>query len=354
MIITRTPFRISFFGGGTDYPAWYREHGGGVLSTSIDKYCYISCRSWPPFFEHRYRICYSKIELANALNEIQHPSVRACLGFVQHDNGLEITYNADLPARAGLGSSSSFTVGLLNALYGLKGEVVSKQKLSEMAIHIEQDVIGESVGSQDQVATSHGGFNLISFGGENEYRLRKLHISEARRQELESHLLLFYSGISRYSAQIAAQKIANIPSNSVQLKQMGAFVSEAANILLSDADIIGFGKLLHENWILKKSLSPQVSNDVLNSIYEKALMAGATGGKVLGAGGGGFVLIFARPELHGRIIEALSGYLHVPFSFDHSGTQIIFSSLDDSYDFKKGAAHRNEYVRKQSLCGHPC
>ncbi len=306
------------------------------MSTSIDKYCYISCRSWPPFFEHRYRICYSKIELAHTANEVQHPSVRACLGVVAHDNGLEITYNADLPARTGLGSSSSFTVGLLNALYGLKGEAISKQKLSELAIHIEQNVIGESVGSQDQVAAAHGGFNIISFGGKNEYTISRVPIEDGRLRMLEDHLLLFYSGISRYSAQIEAEKIKNIQINKVQLKQMGEFVSEAANILLSNTDIIDFGKLLHENWKLKKSLSPMVSNDVLNGIYEKAIMAGATGGKVLGAGGGGFVLIFAAPEYHPGIRKALCDYLNVPFHFESGGSQAIFYSPNDSHNNGNG------------------
>lgn len=318
--------------GGTDYPAWYREHGGAVLATSIDKYCYLSCRKWPPFFDHNYRICYSRIELANHLDEIEHPSVRACLSQVDHDCGFEITHNADLPSRTGLGSSSSFTVGLLHALHGVSGKTVSKDSLAEQAIHIEQNVIGEHVGSQDQVSAAIGGFNLISFDARVDFSVQSMEVSEHRLQELQRHLLLFYSGISRFASEIAGQKIKNIPRNTSQLKQMAAFVPEASNILKSDRDIRDFGRLLHENWQLKKSLSKQVSNDKLDFIYERAMSSGAIGGKVLGAGGGGFVLVFADPEYHPAILDRLHDFLHVPFSFEESGTQTIFCSPNNSYN----------------------
>ena len=332
MIITRTPFRISFFGGGSDLPDWYRVNGGAVLSTTIDKYCYISCRNWPPFFQNKYRICYSKIELVNKISEIRHPSVRACLRYVHHDNGLEITHNADLPSRTGLGSSSTFTVGLLHALYGLGGQMASKRQLADIALHIEQEVIGENVGSQDQVAAAHGGLNLIMFGGPEHYSVRAVTIDKKRLRELQKHLLLFYSGISRFANEVEGRKIKNISKNGRQLTLMAEMVTEATNILLSNANIIEFGKLLHESWKLKRSLSSGVSNDELDKIYETAIRAGAVGGKLLGAGGGGFFLIFAPPERHPAIISALKNYLLVPFSFEHSGTQMIFYSPENSYD----------------------
>jgi D-glycero-alpha-D-manno-heptose-7-phosphate kinase len=332
MIITRTPFRISFFGGGTDFPAWYEENGGAVLSTTINKYCYISCRNWPPFFEASYRICYSQIELVNAIDEIQHPSVQACLNFVKHDSGLEITHNADLPSRTGLGSSSTFTVGLLHALYGLRGQMVSKRQLADLALHIEQNVIGENVGSQDQVAVAHGGFNLITFGGPEHYNVQAVPLDKKRLREMQSHLLLFYSGISRFASEVEGEKIRNLSRNKRQLMQMTEMVVEATDILLSKSNILEFGKLLHESWMLKRSLSASVSNDRLDGIYEAAIRAGAVGGKLLGAGGGGFFLIFAPPRTHASIIKALDRYLLVPFSFERSGTQMIFYSPEDSYD----------------------
>ena len=331
MIITRTPFRISFFGGGTDYPAWYRDNGGAVLSTSIDKYCYIGCRSWPPFFEHKYRVVYSRIELTNDAARIVHPSVRACIDYLDIQGGLEVTHNADLPARTGLGSSSSFTVGLLHALYGLNRECVSQHELASQAIHVEQNIIGENVGSQDQVAAAHGGLNLITFGNGDEYTVRELILKEKRQKELQDHLLLFYSGISRFSSEIAGSKIKNIPKNSSQLALMGEYVTEAIKIITSNRDLADFGHLLHDNWLLKKSLSAKVSNQEIDNMYTLARGAGAIGGKVLGAGGGGFVLFFAKPEHHANIINALSGYLHVPFSMERRGTQIIFFSPQDSY-----------------------
>ena len=348
MIITRTPFRISFFGGGTDYPAWYREHGGCVLSSTIDKYCYISCRNWPPFFEHRYRVGYSRIELAHNADEIQHPSVRACLGSIPHDGGLEIMHNADLPSRTGLGSSSTFTVGLLNALHGLLGRPLSKRQLADQALHIEQDVIGEHVGSQDQVAAAFGGFNHITFGGGSDYAVRPVHLGRERLLELQDHLLLYYSGISRYATAVAEQKIRNIPQNTATLERMAAFVPEALAILLSGTDINDFGRLLHENWRLKRSLASCVSNVRLDGMYEAAMQAGATGGKVLGAGGGGFFLIFARPQHHDAIERALGAYLRVPFAFETHGSQCIFSSPEDSYDTTPSSTR--EHVPDEPAC----
>jgi D-glycero-alpha-D-manno-heptose-7-phosphate kinase len=336
MIITRTPFRISFFGGGTDYPDWYRENGGAVLSTSIDKYCYINARFWPPFFGKKYRVSYSRIELTDSISELQHPSVRACLSYLGFEDGLEITHNADLPSRSGLGSSSSFTVGLLNSLYGLRGKLISKFRLAEMAIHVEQNVIMEKVGTQDQVAAAHGGFNLITFGGNQEFSLQPVVVPRRRLAELNSHLMLFFSGISRYSTDIACENIKNIANRRSELTTMYQYVYEAAGILTSQQDIKDFGRLLHENWKLKRTLASCVSNGEIDAIYRTAMDNGAIGGKVLGAGGGGFVLIFADPENQLRIRKALGRYLHVPFKFEFGGSQTIFFSPNDSHNNGNG------------------
>jgi D-glycero-alpha-D-manno-heptose-7-phosphate kinase len=324
MIITRTPFRISFFGGGTDFPAWYGQNGGSVLSTTIDKYCYINCRYLPPFFSYKHRIVYSKYEHVNDINEIIHPAVRETFRFMNVSRGLELHHDGDLPARAGLGSSSAFTVGLLHALYGLNGKIISKKRLALEAIHIEQKMIKEYVGSQDQVATAFGGLNKISFHGEHNIEVTPITISKERIDLLQDHLILFFTGMTRYATTIEQGKINNIDLKEKTYKRLLELPDEAITILDSNNDLIAFGRLLHEGWELKKNLSEQVSNGLIDDIYKTAINNGATGGKMLGAGGGGFVLFFVEPDKRKHLIDSLGHLLYVPFRFEFLGSQIIY------------------------------
>jgi len=331
MIISRTPFRISFFGGGTDYPVWYRENCGAVLGTTIDKYCYISCRYLPPFFEHQHRIVYSQVELVQDIDEIRHPAVREILRFMGITEGMEIHHDGDLPARTGLGSSSSFTVCLLHALYALKGITPSKMQLARDAIHIEQDIIKENVGSQDQMLAAFGGLNRIDFGGEHNIEIKSITIEPERLDSLQNHLMLFFTGFSRTASEIAGEQIKQTPSKKRELTEMHRMVDEAINILNGNNDLVEFGKLLHESWQLKRSLTDKISTPYTDFLYQTATHAGATGGKLLGAGGGGFILFFVKPELQPKVREALSGVLCVPFRFESSGSQIIFCEPDLFY-----------------------
>lgn len=324
MIITRTPFRISFFGGGTDYPDWFREHGGAVLATSIDKYCYITCRRLPPFFEYKHRIVYSQIENVQQNDEIQHPAVRAVLNWMQAEKGLEIHHDGDLPARSGLGSSSSFTVGLLHALQGLNGKMVNKDSLARDAIHVEQNIIGENVGSQDQISAAIGGFNRIEFHRNGSFDVSPVILPGERRKELRDHLMLCFTGFSRIASDIAKSKIDNLMKREGELKRMRVMVDEAIAILQDTSEPMdSFGKLLNDSWQYKRTLSDRVSTPEIDSIYEVAMDAGATGGKVLGAGGGGFFLIFAKPERQAAIRVRLNKLVHVPFDFDDSGSRVV-------------------------------
>ncbi|MBF0186794.1 MAG: kinase [Magnetococcales bacterium] len=331
MIICRTPFRISFFGGGTDYPVWYRKHGGSVLSTSIDKYCFITCRRMPPFFDYRYRIRYFRDERVSRIDEIQHASVRECCRYLDVDEGIEIVHNADLPARSGLGSSSTFTVGLLHALHTLKQAIPTKRQLALQAIHVEQEMIGENVGSQDQTAAAFGGFNRIDFsGGKQPIVVSPIVMSSKRFEELQRHMMLFFTGFSRNASDIAGEQIKNTRQNKIDLTTMHTLVDEALKILLdSGTDLMEFGRLLHEQWRIKRTISTLITNSEIDAIYERGRQAGGIGGKLLGAGGGGFMLFFAKPEDHQRIKEAMSGLLHVPFKFEDLGSQIIYYSRHD-------------------------
>ena len=324
MIITRTPFRISFFGGGTDYPGWFRENGGSVLATTIDKYCYISCRQLPPFFEHKHRIVYSLIENVRNVDEIQHPAVRAILRWSGCEKGLEIHHDGDLPARSGLGSSSSFTVGLVHALAALDGRYVTKDSLAKNAIDIEQNVIQENVGSQDQISAAFGGFNHIEFRNDDTFLVSPIILVKERRRELLSHLMLCFTGFSRIASVVAKSKIENFKNRNTELKRMGAMVNEAIQILQNEkTPIEEFGKLLHESWLYKRNLSSMVSTPAIDAMYEQAISAGATGGKILGAGGGGFLLLFVKPELQSKVRERLNGLIHVPFEFEDSGSRVV-------------------------------
>ena len=329
MIISRTPFRISFFGGGTDIPAWYGENSGAVLSTTIDKYCYISCRKLPPFFKYKHRIVYSKQEIVDEIDDIIHPAVRETFRFMNIKTGLEIHHDGDLPARSGLGSSSSFTVGLLHALYALKGEMVTKKRLALESIHIEQEMINEHVGSQDQVATAFGGFNKITFNGNHNIDVVPITVSDKKLQNFQSHLMLFFTGFQRNASEIEEEKIKQIKKKKTSLGLMHNMVDEAIKILSEGDDISDFGKMLHENWELKKSLSGNVSTDIIDDIYDTAINNGAIGGKILGAGRGGFIMFFVKPEDQERLKIALSSLLYVPFRFDTTGSQIIFYSRSE-------------------------
>lgn len=336
MILCRTPFRISFFGGGTDYPSWYFKNGGSVLSTSINKYCYISLRYLPPFFEHRIRLVYSKIELCQKFTEIQHPAVRETLRFMEINNGLEIHHDGDLPARSGMGSSSSFIVGLLNALYALKGKRVTKKRLALESIEIEQNLIKETVGSQDQVAAAFGGLNHIIFKENGEIDVNPITVSVRRSDELNSNLMLFYTGIIRTASDIAQSYVPDILRKEKLLYKMHDMVDDSITILHGKNSIEDFGILLNETWQAKRQLSGKVTNPIVDDFYERALKKGALGGKITGAGGGGFLLLFVPPNAQIQVRKELSELLHVPFRFDFTGSKIIayephldeFSNID--------------------------
>jgi len=323
MIISRTPFRVSFFGGGTDYPQWFKEHKGAVLATTIDKYCYITCRYLPPFFDHKSRIIYSKMEHVKTTDEIDHPAVREVLKFLKIKEGVEIHHDGDLPARTGLGSSSAFTVGLLNALYALKGIMTTKERLAQEAIFVEQEKCKENVGCQDQTLAAFGGLNYIEFGGSRHLCVTKVTISPETFKSLEDHLMMFFTGFSRKASDIAFHQIQNIPQKKQELNEMYKMTMEAVEIL-NGKKILNFGKLLHESWKLKRGLSDKITNPHIDELYQTARGAGAVGGKLLGAGGGGFVLLFAHPERQTKIRQALKNALEIPFKLESLGTQIIF------------------------------
>lgn len=332
MIICRTPYRISFFGGGTDYPAWYRQHGGAVLAAGIDKYCYLTCRYLPPFFEHRIRVVYRQIETCSTVDEIDHPVVREALKFLNIDRGVEIHHDGDLPARSGMGSSSAFTVGLLHALHALRGEMPTKHQLANEAIHLEQSVLNETVGSQDQTIAAHGGLRHVRFQTDGNIEVSPLVIPAARIAELKSNLMLVYTGIVRTAADVAQSYVPGIESRRRQLRIMNQMVDEAIHILTGGVNLLAFGELLHEAWLAKRSLSAMVSNPEVDALYTAALDAGAIGGKLTGAGGGGFLLLFVPPDRRADVLEALGGCIHVPFEFESGGSQIIFYEPGTDYE----------------------
>ena len=337
MIISRTPFRISFLGGGTDYPAWYLKHGGEVLSTTIDKYCYLTCRYLPPFFEHKFRVVYSAIESCATINDIKHPSVRACLKFLDINRGVEIHHDGDLPARSGMGSSSSFTVGLLHALYALQGRMPSKNDLALQAIHVEQEILKECVGSQDQVGAAYGGLNHVTFDTSGSINCRSVIASPARINELNDHLMLFYTNIKRTAANVAKSYTEDMEAKRRQLRIMKDLVREGLSILVGNGEICHFGELLHEGWKAKRSLSDKVSNEQVDQVYERARKAGAVGGKITGAGGGGFLMLFVPPDRQKMVRAALGNLIHVPFRFDRNGSQIIFYDMEQDYSMAEKA-----------------
>ena len=329
MIISRTPHRISFFGGGTDYPEYYLRHGGKVLGISVDKYCYLSIRRLPSFFDHKYRIVYSKIENVFNVGEIIHPSVRETLRYLGVDYGVSIHYDGDIPARSGMGSSSAFTVGLLHGMYALEGKMVTKHRLAKETIHIEQNLIKECVGSQDQVFAAYGGLNLINFLTNGEIVIEPIIMKPEKLNNFEKKFMLFFTGISRIASEVACDKIKNLTKNENNLLQMKSIVEESYEILVSpDRNLNEFGELMNETWKLKKTLSDKVTNSEIDELYEIALKNGAVGGKLLGAGGGGFIVFYVETENQPKVRQALNNYLHVPFKFDFDGSKIIVYQPD--------------------------
>lgn len=347
MIITRTPMRMSFFGGGTDYPVWFREHGGAVLSTTIDKSCYITTRRLPPFFEYHSRISYSKVENVVANNGIEHPSVRGCLQYLGIDEGVEIHHVADLPARTGLGTSSAFTVGLLLGLYALNGRMRDKHSLASDAIYVEQEVLGEAVGAQDQVSAAYGGFNRINFLTDGSFDVRPVRASRSRLGELEQHLALYFTGFSRIASEIAQEQLRVTPQKRQELEAMHQLVGEAEGIVGNESRPLDeFGRLLHESWKIKRGLTGKITNPAIDEIYEAGLGAGALGGKLLGAGGGGFMLFFVPPDRRAALRSRLEKLLCVPFKFSTHGSDVVVYEPEDVYDSSLAAERRLVYATK--------
>lgn len=321
MIITQTPFRMSFFGGGTDFPGFYREHGGAVLSTTFDKYCYVNVRHLPRFFDYTTELSYAKTERVTDVESIEHPAIREAMKMLDMHE-IRLTYEADLPARSGLGTSSSFAVGMLNAFYALKGKYADKRKLADDAIYLERVLCKESGGIQDQIAASFGGFNKISFNADG-YTVSPVIISPERKLRLNDNLMLFFTGFSRFSSDIQVEAEKSLKSKEAQLLEMLQLVDEAEQVLTSKTDLTEFGKLLDYTWKLKRGITSKVSTDSIDAIYNKAIKAGATGGKLLGAGGGGFLLFYVETEKQKNVLEALNNLLYVPFEFETAGTQVI-------------------------------
>lgn len=330
MIITRTPFRMSFFGGGTDFSGFYDEHGGAVLSTTFDKYCYVTVRHLPRFFEYKNHFTYSKEEKVNSLEEIQHPAIRNAMKFLGMEE-IRLTYESDLPARSGLGTSSSFAVGMLEAFYALKGKYADKRKLADDAIYLERVLCAEAGGIQDQIAASFGGFNRINFSREG-YSVNPVIISPERKSALNERLMLFFTGFSRFSSDIQKTTEKSMKDKTAQLLEMLRLVDDAEKILTDEnASLDEFGKLLDYTWRLKRGISGGISTDSIDAQYDVAMNAGALGGKLLGAGGGGFLLFYVPPENQAAVRAALSGQLYVPFKFENEGTKVIFYQAEE-YD----------------------
>ena len=327
MIISRTPFRISFFGGGTDYPEYFTKHGGAVLGTAIDKCTYLAAtRFYSGLFDYSIRLAYREVECVARLSDVQHAPLRECLRWTGITKDVEVDCMAELPSSVGLGTSSSFVVGVLNALYALQGRVVHPLDLAYQAIEIERDVLGEAVGCQDQTFAAMGGFNLIEFRSTRDIVVHRLPLSAARLAEFQEYLLLVYTGIRRRASQVAAQQVQKIDRNKSQLAQMRRLVDQGHAVLAGGKNLAEFGRLLHEGWVLKNSLCHSVSNDAIDQIYRRGLAAGALGGKLLGAGGGGFVLFFVPPERRAAVLAALGPLETIPIGINAAGTQILHAS----------------------------
>ncbi len=325
MIITKTPFRMSFFGGGSDMENFFRKHGGAVLSTTFDKYCYVNVRHLPRFFDYSTELSYSTTERVTNVEDIEHPAIRNAMKMLDMHE-IRLTYEADLPARSGLGTSSSFAVGMLNAFYALKGKYADKKKLADEAIYLERVLCNEAGGWQDQIAASYGGFNRINFGPDG-YEVLPLIISPDRKKQLNNNLLMFFTGFTRFSSEM--QKANNVSSADkiAQLKEMMALVDEAEQVLVNtERDLDDFGCLLDQTWRLKKQTGSKISTNSIDAFYEKGIQAGALGGKLLGAGGGGFLLFYVQPEKQEAVREAMKELMYIPFEFENGGTRVIHYS----------------------------
>lgn len=332
MILTKTPFRMSFFGGGTDLPEYFEQHGGSVLSTTFDKYCYVTVRHLPRFFDYTTEIIYSKIERVRSVDEIVHPLVRNAMKYLDMHE-LRINYEADLPARSGLGTSSSFAVGMLQAFYALKGKHVDKRKLADDAIYVERVLCQENGGWQDQIAAAFGGFNRIDFDIDG-YRVTPLVISQKRKRELNQRMMLFFTGFTRHSSEVQKLMRDMTEDRTVKLRKMNDLVGQAEQILVDNCDLDAFGNLLNDTWMLKRENAKVVSNCFIDELYERGIRAGALGGKLLGAGGGGFLLFYVPKNKKENVRKAFHDLLYVPFEFEEEGTQVIYYKAEDDYDIE--------------------
>ncbi len=325
MIITKTPFRMSFFGGGTDMESYFRENGGAVLSTTFDKYCYVNVRHLPRFFDYSTELSYSKTERVTSIDDIQHPLIRNAMKLLDMQE-IRLTYEADLPARSGLGTSSSFAVGTLNAFYALKGQYVDKKRLADEAIYLERVLCGEAGGWQDQIAAAFGGFNRINFSSDG-YEVLPVIISPERKKRLCDSLLMFFTGFTRFSSEVQKANRLGDRSKFAQLREMHQLVDEAERILTdTESDLDEFGRLLDHTWNLKRQTGAAVSTDSIDALYTRGVKAGALGGKLLGAGGGGFFVFYVPPERRDSVLKAMSDLLYIPFEFENGGTRVIYYS----------------------------
>lgn len=323
MIITRTPFRMSFFGGGTDMEEYFRENGGAVISTTFDKFCYVNVRHLPRFFEWSTELTYSKIEKVSDINDIQHPAIREAMKMLDMHE-IRLTYEADLPARSGLGTSSSFAVGMLNAFYALKGKYADKKKLADEAIYLERVLCDEAGGWQDQIAASYGGFNRINFGPDG-FQVLPIIIAPERKKQLNDNLMMFFTGFTRFSSEVQkANQVGNKEDKKRQLKKMYDLVDEAEQVLVDkNRDLDDFGRLLDITWNLKRTTGSAISTDSIDGLYARGKEAGALGGKLLGAGGGGFIVFYVQPDKQSTVRKAMADLMYIPFEFENSGTKVI-------------------------------
>ena len=325
MIITKTPFRMSFFGGGTDMESFFMENGGAVLSTTFDKYCYVNVRHLPRFFDYSTELSYAKIERVTDVNDIQHPAIREAMKMLDMHE-IRLTYEADLPARSGLGTSSSFAVGMINAFYALKGKYADKKKLADAAIYLERELCKEAGGWQDQIAASYGGFNRINFNSDG-YEVLPLIINPERKRHLNNNLMMFFTGFTRFSSDVQKANASNKADKVNQLKEMLALVDEAEKVLVDkQSDLDEFGRLLDHTWRIKRKTGNTVSTNSIDELYDKGLKAGALGGKLLGAGGGGFLVFYVEPDKQEKVKKAMEDLLYIPFEFEDGGTRVIHYS----------------------------
>ena len=349
MIISQTPYRISFFGGGSDYPEWYLENGGQILSSTIDKHIYITCRYLPPFFSHKHRIVYSKVEEVKKTNDIKHNVVREILKHLKINNGMEIHYDGDLPARSGMGSSSTFVVGLMNTLFFLKNKKINKKILAKSSIHFEQNILKETVGSQDQIAAAYGGFNNIKLNHKGDFSVNKIKIEKKDLIKFNENLVLLYTGVKRTANDVANTYVKKLKKEKRNEMLRIVECADEGKKLLQSKNFDDFGRLLHYSWLAKKKLSKVVSSSSIDSIYDLAIKKGALGGKLLGAGGGGFLLLYVPKSIQKRFMQHFTKFVHIPFTFENSGSKIIFNMSVDLYKEQEIRKEKNKFKNFKEL-----